>query len=257
MVKGNSLHQCRSAGGFKRGLAKSHGVGPLELQCERASLPPTRCGARAAAGPPAARRAVPPWRALFLFIVLSSFASETMSAAAGAKKAAASYWRLAGLTYLDALNASTSALRRCVCSSPRGSAPGELRVRSRGAVPRQRLRAEAFRALRGAGCVSAGRREARTAVLVSSAVLLCARPSPSRCRVPCRLFFLAAHPAAAPGHRPPSRRSPCARSVLKEPARSEAMGKSGFRFREFGYEGGKELAPKEVASDPSMRKDAK
>jgi hypothetical protein len=45
--------------------------------------------------------------------------------------------------------------------------------------------------------------------------------------------------------------------VLKEPARSEAMGKSGFRFREFGYEGGKELAPKEVASDPSMRKDAK
>jgi hypothetical protein len=121
-----------------------------------------------------------------------------MSAAAGAKKAAASYWRLAGLTYLDALNASTSALRRCVCSSPRGSAPGELRVRSRGAVPRQRLRAEAFRALRGAGCVSAGRREARTAVLVSSAVLLCARPSPSRCpRVPCRLFSLAAHTAAA------------------------------------------------------------
>lgn len=46
-------------------------------------------------------------------------------------------------------------------------------------------------------------------------------------------------------------------SVLKEPARSEAMGKTGFRFREFGYEGGKELPGVEVASDPSMRKDAK
>ena len=47
------------------------------------------------------------------------------------------------------------------------------------------------------------------------------------------------------------------RSVLKEPARSEAAGKSGFRFREFGYESGKELPPVEAVSDPSMRKDAK
>lgn len=33
------------------------------------------------------------------------------------------------------------------------------------------------------------------------------------------------------------------RSVLKEPARTEAMGKAQFRYREFTYPGGKESAP--------------
>lgn len=33
------------------------------------------------------------------------------------------------------------------------------------------------------------------------------------------------------------------RTVLKEPARTEAMGKAQFRYREFSYPGGKESAP--------------
>ena len=78
-------------------------------------------------------------------------------------------------------------------------------------------------------------------------------------------FVLRISACSVPNRLPRTRRAATARlatlrsprSVLKEPARSEAMGKTGFRFREFGYEGGKELPGVEVASDPSMRKDAK
>ena len=158
-----------------------------------------------------------------------------MSAAAGVKKAAASYWRVAGLTYLDALNASTSALRRWVICV---AAAGRRTVALAGAAPRRsRLRCSP-------GCCRI--LGERLVAVFSLPFSFSGTPVSSLCGgLPLTPFV------------PPRRRHPRARSVLKEPARSEAMGKSGFRFREFSYEAGKEMPSKEVASDPSMRKDAK
>lgn len=44
------------------------------------------------------------------------------------------------------------------------------------------------------------------------------------------------------------------RRVLKEPARSEALGRSNFKYREFTYADGKEAAPTEFSTTPIAKK---
>ena len=137
---------------------------------------------------------------------------------AAVKKASSLYWRLAGLTYLVSFRVS---------SFPRGCLP-------------PRSLAAAFAPPAG------GRRAAPRSARCNGSAL-----STLPCGASFSTFFAARSKYHFPLRTPRSRFSQDAlnastsalRSVLKEPARSEALGKSGYRFREFGYEGGKELPP--------------
>ena len=46
------------------------------------------------------------------------------------------------------------------------------------------------------------------------------------------------------------------RKVMKEPARTEAMSRANYKFREFSYAGGHESNPVEVVSSAAMIKKA-